>query len=95
MADRIYRMEKFPVTTLFHFPSVSSPYALVIVFLLYVLAFFPRGKRQRILPEIPIAGVDGTVKPTEVRDKFRHGSKDILKQGYEKVTLATELRNRN
>ncbi|KAG6988956.1 ent-kaurene oxidase [Physcia stellaris] len=93
MADRIYRMEKFPVTNLFHFPSVSSPYALVIVFLLYVLAFFPRGKRQRILPEIPIAGVDGTVKPTEVRDKFRHGSKDILEQGYEKVTLAAELRN--
>lgn len=93
MADKIYRMEKFPVTTLFYFPSLSSPYGFVILFLLSILAFFPQGKRQRILSETPIAGVDGIVKPAEVRAKFRHGSKAILKQGYEKVMLATELRN--
>lgn len=91
MADKIYRMEKFPVTTLFKLPSVSSPYGLFILFFLSVLAFFPRAKRQRILPETPIAGVDGTIKPAEVRAKFRHGSKNILKQGYEKVMLVIKV----
>lgn len=86
MADKIYRMDKFPDVIPLHFPFVSGHYGLLVIFLISVLAFFSQPKRQRILPKVPVAAADGTIKPAEIRSNFRHGSKAILQQGYQKVS---------
>ena len=79
-------MDKFPDVIPLHFLFVSGRFGLIVIFLISVLAFFSQPKRQRILPKVPVAAADGTVKPAEIRSNFRHGSKAILQQGYRKVS---------
>ena len=85
MAERIYRMDKFDITTPIHFPPVFNLYGLLLLLCLSILTFLSQPKRQRILPGVPIVGVGEAVKVSEARTRFRHGSKDILLEGYQKV----------
>lgn len=85
MAERIYRMNKFDITTPVHFPPVFNLCGILLLLCLSILVLFSQPKRQRLLPNVPIVGVDKVVKISEARARFRHGSKDMLLEGYQKV----------
>ena len=86
MADMVHRMEKLTVIPPFHLPPIPGQYGLLLLFLISIVAIFSQPKRQRILSAIPVAADDGITKSTDLRAKFRHGSKAILQQGYQKVS---------
>lgn len=80
-------MESFGITALFSFPSSLNLCVLFAVLCVPFLALFSHSKRQRILFNVPIIGVDGSRKAREAREQFRHGSKAMLLEGYQKVFI--------
>ena len=57
---------------------------LALISILSVVSFI-NSKRQRILPNVPIVGLDGTKSIRQAREIFRNGSKNMLLGGYRKV----------
>ena len=86
MAEKIFRMEKFDIMTPMRFSP--SLYAFLVLVFVPILALFSQSKRQKILPNIPIIGVDSTKQLAQARNRFRHGSKAMLLEGYQKVSFA-------
>ena len=80
-------MEK--IVAVSHLPVHTGSYLgllLALIILLSVVSF-SNSKRQRILPNVPIVGLDGTRSIRQARESFRHGSKTMLLEGYRKVFL--------
>lgn len=78
-------MSKTDIASPFHLSPVLSPYTFVTLAFIYVLFLFSQSKRQKLLPNVPVVGVDGSSKIGEARKRFRHGSKAMLLEGYQKV----------
>ena len=53
------------------------------------IVFFRNPKRQIILQNVPVVGVERTKSIRQAREEFRHGSKNMLLEGYRKVYLLT------
>ena len=69
-------------------PYPVSYWALsVIVTCVLSAVFFSNSKRQRMLPSVPVVGLDGTKTIRQARQQFRHDSKTMLLEGYRKVFL--------
>ena len=51
------------------------------------IVFFRNQKRQMILQNVPVVGVERNRSIREAREEFRHGSKNMLLEGYRKVYL--------
>ena len=51
------------------------------------IVFFRNPKRQILLQNVPVVGVEGTKSIRQAREEFRHGSKNMLLEGYRKVYL--------
>ena len=66
----------------------GSYWALLLALItILTIASFSNSKPQRILPNVPIIGLEGTNSIRQAREKFRNGSKAILLEGYRKVVL--------
>lgn len=50
-----------------------------------VVVILSNSSRQRLLPNVPIVGLDRTKTIKQAREQFRHGSKTMLLEGYRKV----------
>ena len=48
---------------------------------------FRNPKRQITLQNVPVVGVERTKSIKQAREEFRHGSKNMLLEGYRKVYL--------
>ena len=51
------------------------------------IVIFSNAKRQIILPNVPVVGVERDKSIGQAREEFRHGSKNMLLEGYRKVYL--------
>lgn len=72
--------------TLLCAPKFLAILALAVVALFVLL---PRPKHQRLLKDVPVAGLEEEgVDIKDLRVKFRHGSKNILLEGYRKVGIS-------
>lgn len=69
------------------FSPVLNPYTLATLVFIHVLVLFSQSKRQKLLPNVLVVGVEGSTKIEEARKRFRHGSKAMLLEGYQKVFL--------
>ena len=78
-------MEKVEITS--PSPVYNGSYWAIIVAVISILSAvsFSNSKRQRILPNVPVVGLGGTKAIRQAREQFRHGSKNILLEGYRKV----------
>lgn len=74
-----------PTQSNFSLPTSFHTFLASILLLIFALFSFSRSKQQRIIPDVPVIGVDGTDDLVEARHKFRHGSKSMLLEGYQKV----------
>jgi hypothetical protein len=70
--------------TLLCAPKLLAIFALVVVIF---FAFLVRPKNQRLLKDVPIVGLENGADIKDLRIKFRHGSKNMLLEGYRKVRL--------
>ena len=70
---------------------VVNIYAFIALVCSSILRIFSGTKRQRILPNVPIAGVVDGKKIGEARSMFRYGSRDMLRTGYVQVRRALEI----
>ncbi len=59
----------------------------VVVTCVLSVVVFSNSKRQRMLPGVPVIGLDGTKTIRQAREQFRHDSKTLLLEGYRKVFL--------
>ena len=67
----------------------ESYWALLLALIsILSVASLINSKRQRILPDVPIVGLDGTESIRQARENFRNGSKTMLLEGYRKVFLS-------
>ena len=80
-------MEK--IEAISHLPVHTGSYGALLLALISILSVvsFSTSKRQRILPNVPIVGLDATRSIRQARESFRHGSKTMLLEGYRKVIL--------
>ena len=80
-------MEK--IVAVSHLPVHTGSYLALLLALIILLSVvsFSNSKRQRILPNVPVVGLDGTRSIRQARESFRHGSKTMLLEGYRKVFL--------
>ena len=61
-------------------------WALLLALMNYFgILSFGSSKRQRILPNVPIVGLDGSKSIRQARENFRNGSKAMLLEGYREV----------
>ena len=67
----------------------TGSYWALLLALISIASFvsFSNSKRQRILPNVPIIGLDGTKSVRQARENFRNSSKAMLLEGYRKVVL--------
>ena len=67
----------------------NGSYWALLLALITVLSVvsFSNSKRQRILLNVPIVGLDRTKSIRQARESFRNGSKTMLLDGYRKVLL--------
>ena len=70
-------------------PAYSKIYWALLVAATCILSvvFFRNPKRQIILQDVPVVGVERTKSIRQAREEFRHGSKNMLLEGYRKVYL--------
>ena len=66
---------------------------IVIAVCVISFAFVRNSKRQIVLPDVPIVGLDKATTIEQARERFRHGSKQILSEGYRKVFLQLSISN--
>ena len=66
-----------------YFKSYWALLAAVIC-ILGIIAFI-NPARQRILQNVPVVGLERTKTLRQAREQFRHGSKNMLLEGYRKV----------
>ena len=80
-------MDKIEILT--NLPVSPSSYWALIFATICVLSIvsFSNPKRQTIFQSVPVVGVDRTKGIRQAREEFRHGSKNILLEGYRKVYL--------
>ena len=60
-------------------------YSLIAVLCISVVAFFRKSGRQRLVPNVPIVGLDEIGNIAKARKRFRHDSKAMLLEGYHQV----------
>ena len=72
-----------------HLPVHTGSYWALLLALISIFSVvsLSNSKRQRILANVPIVGLDGTRSIRQARKNFRHGSKTMLLEGYRKVFL--------
>lgn len=77
------------IATVSHLPLYTGSYWALVLAVISILSVvsFGNSKRQRILPNVPIVGLEGTKTIKQAREQFRHASKNMLLEGYRKVFL--------
>ena len=86
-----WRLEIPASITLPSAPSIWAVGALLLIPLLVLLRLFRR--RQRLLDNVPIIGMDEGCSISELRNRFRLSSKEILLEGYHKVASRLAMGN--
>ena len=86
-ADISKKMEKIEAVSQL-LVQIGSYWALLLALIsILSVVSFTSSKRQRILPNVPIVGLDETKSIRQARENFRNGSKTMLLDGYRKVFL--------
>ena len=85
--DLFTKMEKIEAVS--HLLVQTGSYWALFLALISILSIvsFTSSKRQRILPNVPIVGLNETKSIRQARENFRNGSKTMLLDGYRKVFL--------
>lgn len=89
-------MDKFTLVEPITIPPILSSYpyftalfggliSCVVLTLTFLLQFGLR--KARILKDVPVVGISQGASLEEARQRFRHDSKGMLLEGYEKVSL--------
>lgn len=71
--------------------SLTSALIAVIFFLVSSSAIKTYNKRQRLIPGVPIVGIDERGSVKAARKRFVHDAKGLLQEGYEMVIWVTFL----
>ena len=93
LPDLSTKMDKAEILT--NLPVSSNSYWALLFATICILSIvsFSNPKRQTILQNVPVVGIDGVKSIRQARENFRHGSKNILLEGYRKVHLLEFILN--